>query len=81
MSVGLQLLSSPALIPRYRTLDGFVEALSQADGVGLIEVDASTTPRRVTDSSTLPSTQRLRTRSDTPCGRSVHPLEQVALRA
>ena len=31
------------LVPRHRTLDGVVEAMSQADGIGLIEVNAFTT--------------------------------------
>ena len=35
--------SSPDLIPRHRTLDGFVDAVSQADGIALLEVDAFTT--------------------------------------
>ncbi len=30
------------LVPRHRTLDGFVEAVSQADGIGLADVDAFT---------------------------------------
>ena len=33
---------SPDVIPRYRTLDGVVAAVSQADGIGLIDVDAFT---------------------------------------
>ena len=31
------------LVPRHRTLDGVVEAMSQADGIGLIDVNAFTT--------------------------------------
>ena len=31
------------VVPRYRTLDGVVKAVSQADGIGLIDVDAFTT--------------------------------------
>ncbi len=34
---------SPDVVLRHRTLDGFVEAVSQADGIGLIDVDAFTT--------------------------------------
>ena len=34
---------SPDLVPRHRTLDGFTEAASQADGIGLTDVDALTT--------------------------------------
>ncbi len=32
----------PDLVPRHRTLDGFVDAVSQADGIGLTDVDAFT---------------------------------------
>ena len=38
-------------MPRHRTLDGFVEAASQADGVGLIDVDPFTTLVVQTDNS------------------------------
>jgi hypothetical protein len=31
------------LVPRHRTLDGFIAAVSQADGIDLIEVDALST--------------------------------------
>ena len=34
---------SPEVVPRRRTLDGFTEAASQADGIGLTDVDALTT--------------------------------------
>ena len=34
---------SPAVVPRRRTLRGFAEAVAQADGIGLIDVDAFTT--------------------------------------
>ena len=39
------------LVPRHRTLDGFVEAASQADGVGLTDVDTFTTLVVQTDNS------------------------------
>ena len=39
------------MVPRYRTLDGFTEAVSQADGIGLIDVDAFTTLVVRTDNS------------------------------
>ncbi len=42
---------SPDEAPRHRTLDGVVEAVSQADGVGLIEVDTFTTLAVRTDNS------------------------------
>ncbi len=42
---------SPDVVPRHRTLDGFIEAVSQADGIGLIEVDAFTTLLVRTDNS------------------------------
>ncbi len=42
---------SRELIPRHRTLDGFIEAVSQADGIGLIDVDAFTTLVVRTDNS------------------------------
>ena len=29
-------------VPRHRTLDGFVEAVSEADGIGLTDVDVFT---------------------------------------
>jgi len=32
-----------SVVPRHRTLDGFVEAVSQADGIGLTDMDAFTT--------------------------------------
>ena len=35
--------SSPEVVPRHRTLDGIVAAVSQTDGIGLIDVDAFTT--------------------------------------
>ncbi len=38
-------------VPRHRTLDGFIEAVSQTDGIGLIEVDAFTTLVVRTDNS------------------------------
>ena len=38
-------------MPRNRTLDGFLDAVSQADGVGLAEVDAFTTLVVQTDNS------------------------------
>ena len=34
---------SPDVVPRHRTLDRIVAAVSQADGIGLIDVDAFTT--------------------------------------
>ena len=34
---------SPAVVPRHRTLHGFADAVSQADGIGLNDVDAFTT--------------------------------------
>ena len=42
---------SPDAAPRHRTLDGFVEAVSKADGIGLIDVDAFTTLVVRTDNS------------------------------
>ncbi len=42
---------SPDVVPRHRTLDGVVEAVSQADGIGLIDVDAFTTLVVRTDNS------------------------------
>jgi len=39
------------VVPRHRTLDGFVEAVSRADGVGLTDVDAFTTLVVRTDNS------------------------------
>ena len=39
------------LVPRYRTLDGFTRAVSQADGIGLIDVDAFATLVVRTDNS------------------------------
>jgi hypothetical protein len=41
----------PRVIPRHRTLDGFVEAVSRAEGVGLTDVDALTTLLVRTDNS------------------------------
>ncbi len=38
-------------VPRHRTLDGFIEAVSQTDGIGLIDVDAFTTLVVRTDNS------------------------------
>ena len=38
-------------VPRHRTLDGFVEEVSQADGIGLTDVDAFTTLVVQTDNS------------------------------
>ena len=32
-----------SVVPRHRTLDGFVEAVSRAEGLGLTDVDAFTT--------------------------------------
>ena len=43
--------TSSDLVPRHRTLDGFVEAASQADGVGLTDVDVFTTLVVQTDNS------------------------------
>ncbi len=43
--------SSTSLVPRHHTLDGFVEAVSQADGVGLTDVDTLTTLVVRTDNS------------------------------
>ena len=34
---------SPDVVPRRRTLHGFTEAVSRADGIGLVDVDAFTT--------------------------------------
>ncbi len=42
---------SPDVVPRYRTLDGVIEAASQTDGIGLIDVDAFTTLVVRTDNS------------------------------
>ncbi len=42
---------SPDVVPRYRTLDGVVKAVSQTDGIGLIDVDAFTTLVVRTDNS------------------------------
>ncbi len=42
---------SSGLVPRHRTLDGFVDAVSQADGIGLTDVDALTTLVVQTDNS------------------------------
>ena len=42
---------SPDVVPRDRTLDGFVEAVSQADGIGLTDVDVFTTLVVRTDNS------------------------------
>ena len=39
------------LVPRHRTLDGFVDAVSQADGIGLTDVDAFATLVVRTDNS------------------------------
>jgi hypothetical protein len=36
-------VDAPVVVPRRRTLDGFVEAVSHTDGIGLADVDASTT--------------------------------------
>ena len=43
--------TSSDVVPRHRTLDGFVEAASQADGVGLTDVDTFTTLVVQTDNS------------------------------
>ncbi len=43
--------SATNLVPRHHTLDGFVEAVSQADGVGLTDVDTLTTLVVRTDNS------------------------------
>ena len=43
--------TSSDLVPRHRSLDGFTEAVSQADGIGLTEVDAFTTLVVQTDNS------------------------------
>ena len=45
-----------SLVPRHRTLDGFVEAVSQADGIGLTDVDVFTTLVVQTDKSVYPIT-------------------------
>ena len=42
---------SPDEVPRHRTLDGVVKAVSQTDGIGLIDVDAFTTLVVRTDNS------------------------------
>ena len=42
---------SADLAPRYRTLDGLVEAVSQTDGIALLDVDAFTTLVVRTDNS------------------------------
>ena len=42
---------SPDVVPRHRTLDGVIKAASQADGIGLIDVDAFTTLVVRTDNS------------------------------
>ncbi len=42
---------SADVVPRYRTLDGVVKAVSQTDGIGLIDVDAFTTLVVRTDNS------------------------------
>ena len=42
---------STDLVPRHRTLDGFIAAVSQTDGIGLIDVDAFTTLVVRTDNS------------------------------
>ena len=39
------------LVPRHRTLDGFIAAVSQADGIDLVDVDAFTTLVVRTDNS------------------------------
>ena len=44
-------LRSPDVAPRHRTLDGIVEAVSQSNGIGLIDVDAFTTLVVRTDNS------------------------------
>ena len=43
--------TSSDLVPRHRTLDGFTEAVSHADGIGLTEVGAFTTLVVQTDNS------------------------------
>ena len=40
-----------SVVPRHRTLEGFVEAVSRAEGVGLTDVDAFTTLVVRTDNS------------------------------
>ncbi len=42
---------SADVAPRHRTLDGIVAAVSKTDGIGLIDVDAFTTPVVRTDNS------------------------------
>ncbi len=42
---------SADVVPRYRTLDDVVKAVSQTDGIGLIDVDAFTTLVVRTDNS------------------------------
>ncbi len=42
---------SPDVVPRHRTLDGVIKAVSQSDGIGLIDVDALTTLVVRTDNS------------------------------
>ena len=39
------------MVPRHRTLDGIVAAVSKTDGIGLIDVDAFTTLVVRTDNS------------------------------
>ena len=41
----------PRVIPRHDTLDGFVDAVSRADGIGLTDVEAFTTLVVRTDNS------------------------------
>jgi len=42
---------SPDVVPRHRTLDGVVKAVSQTDGIGLIDVEAFATLVVRTDNS------------------------------
>ena len=44
-------IGAAPLAPRHGTLDGFVEAVSRADGIGLADVDAFTTLVVQTDNS------------------------------
>ena len=50
--------SSRALVPRHRTLDGVIEAMSQTAGIKLIDVDAFTTLVVRTDNSIYRATDR-----------------------
>ena len=43
--------ASSSVVPRHRTLDGFVDAVSRVEGLGLTDVDAFTTLMVRTDNS------------------------------